>query len=116
QELRLQIDPELADLVEEDGAAAGRLEGADAPLLGAGEGAALVAEELALDQVGRDRAAVDHDERAGRARALLVDRLGDGALAGAGLAVEQDGAVGVESEEHTSELQSRENLVCRLLL
>src|SRR5690606_41100670 len=27
-----------------------------------------------------------------------------------------DGAVGERSEEHTSELQSRENLVCRLLL
>src|SRR5690606_41975851 len=26
------------------------------------------------------------------------------------------GAVGLRSEEHTSELQSRENLVCRLLL
>src|SRR5690606_40250271 len=26
------------------------------------------------------------------------------------------GAVGTRSEEHTSELQSRENLVCRLLL
>src|SRR5690606_24449446 len=27
-----------------------------------------------------------------------------------------DGPVGIRSEEHTSELQSRENLVCRLLL
>src|SRR5690606_40440800 len=27
-----------------------------------------------------------------------------------------EGAVGFRSEEHTSELQSRENLVCRLLL
>src|SRR5690606_41204268 len=36
---------------------------------------------------------------------------GDGAAG----AVE-DAAVGVRSEEHTSELQSRENLVCRLLL
>src|SRR5690606_40364917 len=28
----------------------------------------------------------------------------------------EDEAVGLRSEEHTSELQSRENLVCRLLL
>src|SRR5690606_41032890 len=27
-----------------------------------------------------------------------------------------DGVAGIRSEEHTSELQSRENLVCRLLL
>src|SRR5690606_14617203 len=31
-------------------------------------------------------------------------------------AADVGGAVGVRSEEHTSELQSRENLVCRLLL
>src|SRR2546430_3476924 len=28
----------------------------------------------------------------------------------------QDGTVGIRSEEHTSELQSQSNLVCRLLL
>src|SRR5690606_41657575 len=46
-------------------------------------------------------------------RAVAVRREQRGALA-AGVA----GAVrvGVRSEEHTSELQSRENLVCRLLL
>src|SRR5690606_39704191 len=44
------------------------------------------------------------------------------AVSGSGLAVEAEPAVGlrgapeVRSEEHTSELQSRENLVCRLLL
>src|SRR2546426_4178841 len=32
------------------------------------------------------------------------------------LALEQGGALGVRSEEHTSELQSPCNLVCRLLL
>ena len=36
---------------------------------GAGERALLVAEQLALEQVGRDRAAVDDDERLARARA-----------------------------------------------
>src|SRR5207302_2906957 len=41
-----------------------------------------------------------------------ADRLEDGVAVGVlgGL------AVGLRSEEHTSELQSRENLVCRLLL
>src|SRR5207302_9394392 len=29
---------------------------------------------------------------------------------------DEDGDLGLRSEEHTSELQSRENLVCRLLL
>src|SRR5690606_41193395 len=41
------------------------------------------------------------------------DGLGDDAGGGAGQAA---GVLGGRSEEHTSELQSRENLVCRLLL
>ena len=47
---------------------------APAPV-GAGEAPALVAEQLALDQGRRDRAAVDRDERRGLAAAELVDRL-----------------------------------------
>src|SRR5690606_41122147 len=47
--------------------------------------------------------------RAAGAIALQVHHLGQHADVGAG-------AEPVRSEEHTSELQSRENLVCRLLL
>ena len=55
----------------------------------AGEGALRVAEELALDEVRRDGAAVDRDERAARgARAACTARASD-LLAGAGLAAEQ---------------------------
>ena len=50
----------------------------------------LVTEQLALDQVRRHRAAVDDDERAPRARARAVDRVGDDVLAGAGLADQGD--------------------------
>ena len=57
---------QLADLVEEDRAAVGRLELPDLELVGAGEGAALVAEQLALQEVTRHGGAVDLDER-GRA-------------------------------------------------
>src|SRR5690606_41174251 len=49
------------------------------------------------------------EARAGR-EVPEVDRLGRLPL------VESDQPVGVRSEEHTSELQSRENVVCRLLL
>jgi hypothetical protein len=48
QQLGLQVERELAELVEEDGAAVGALEGAGVGVAGAGEGAALVAEELGL--------------------------------------------------------------------
>src|SRR5690606_41638531 len=57
-------------------------------------------DELRVDAHGRDPHQVD---------AHLL-----GGLPGLGVEVEHD--LHVRSEEHTSELQSRENLVCRLLL
>src|SRR5204863_3116288 len=95
QELGLQGRRQLADLVEEDGPALGLLEGAEAARRGAGEGALLVAEQLALEEVLGDGAAVDDDEGAVLARAGLVDGLGGAALAGAGLALEEDVHVGL---------------------
>ena len=53
EELGLGLQGQLADLVEEEGAAVGQLEAADPPGDGAGEGALLVAEQLALDQARR---------------------------------------------------------------
>ena len=50
EELGLGLQGQLADLVQEEGAAVGQLEAADPPGEGAGEGAFLVAEQLALDQ------------------------------------------------------------------
>src|SRR6185312_4134743 len=50
QEARLQVHLQLADLVDEQRAAVGLDEGAGAILGGAGEGAAHVPEELALEQ------------------------------------------------------------------
>src|SRR5690606_41800783 len=56
----------------------------------------------------------------GPGRALRDDRGrgggGLGVAAGHGESAEGDRSGGHRSEEHTSELQSRENLVCRLLL
>ncbi len=60
----------------------GLLEDALALRRRAGERAALVTEELRLDEVRRDRGAVEDDERSLRARALVVDRLGEDLLAG----------------------------------
>src|SRR5262249_39801792 len=58
---------EVADLVEEQRAAGGQLDPALLGPDGAGERAPLVAEQLALEQVGAEDGAVDGDERAGRA-------------------------------------------------
>ena len=64
QQLHLERRRQLADLVEEQRAAVGRPEEAGLALVvGAGEGALLVAEQLALEQRLGQRAAVDGDER-----------------------------------------------------
>ena len=86
QQLDLRHRHHLGDLVEEQRAAIGQLEAAGAPIGGAGERAALVPEDLALEQRLRNRRAVDGDKRRLGARAELVDRLRDQLLARARLA------------------------------
>ena len=63
QQLHLHRQAHVADLVEEQRAALGDFESALAGGDGAGEGALLVAEQFALEQLGGNGAAVDGDER-----------------------------------------------------
>ncbi len=94
QEFRLQVELELAELVQEHGAAVGHLEDALARGGGAGEGALLVAEEFALDEVLGDGAAVEDHEGAVAASRGRVGGAGDDLFAGAGLALDHDGGIG----------------------
>src|SRR5438874_700569 len=59
QQLGLERRRDLADLVQQQRPAVGQLEAAAAHPVGAGEGALLVAEQLALQQVLRQGGAVD---------------------------------------------------------
>ena len=72
---------------------AGHLEQAGLVAHRPGEGAADVAEQLGFEQRLGQRRAVDRHERRRRARALIVDHPDDELLAGAALAVDQDGRV-----------------------
>ena len=72
----------------------GVLEAARLLAHGAGERALLVAEQLALEQVLGQRAAVHLDPRPGRAAAREVDRAREQVLAGAALAAQQHGRIG----------------------
>src|SRR5262249_687870 len=90
EELPLQRDRQQADLIEEDRAAVSRLEQAGLRLAGVGERAALVAEELRLQQSLGDGGAVDVDEGPVAARSGLVDGAREEALARAGLAEDQE--------------------------
>src|SRR5690606_22560659 len=90
EEFRLAREGELADLIEKDRSRVGELEASFLPHRRAGERAALVSEELALDQgLGKSRA-IDRDEGSPTARAVVVDRGGDELLSGAGLALDED--------------------------
>src|SRR5262249_53314205 len=94
EELRLERRGHLPDLVEEDRPAMCHLELAVLTRARAGERALLVAEQLALEQVRRQRRAVDLDERLARARRELVGGPGADPLAGPPLAGDQDRHVG----------------------
>src|SRR4029079_8937497 len=82
QDLGLRVRAHVPDLVEEERAAVGLLEAADALLVGAGERALLVAEQLGLEEVLLQRRAVDLHEVASRAQRVVVRRAGDELLVG----------------------------------
>src|SRR5882724_1823442 len=81
---------EIADLVEEHGAVVRCLELTDLELVGAREGAALIAEELALEELARHGGAIDLHEWPGSAGGQMVDSPSDKLLAGAGLPGDED--------------------------
>src|SRR5262249_33489765 len=74
QQLHLDVLVQLADLVEEQRAAVGHLEQPLVIAVGPGEGALAVAEQLALDEVLRQRPAVDRHERPGGWLSCQIDR------------------------------------------
>src|SRR5688572_14810098 len=90
QQLGLEVRRHLADLIEQQRPAFRHLEETDLVGCGARERPLLVAEQLTLDQVLRNRRAVDLDERALDAVRVVVNRVGDQLLARAVLALDQD--------------------------
>src|SRR5207247_1055478 len=93
QQLRLERGGELADLIEEDRALIRELELAELTGVRVRERAALVSEELALEEVLGNRGAVERDQRPLGARALVVNRLGDELFPGAAIAGDEDGSL-----------------------
>ncbi len=85
QELGLEGQGQVADLVQEDGAAVGLLEATGLVLVRAGEGPFDVAEHLGFQQVLRQGRAVDLDQGLVGPVAGGVDHLGQNIFARAGL-------------------------------
>ena len=93
QQLRLQVQRQLADLVEKERRAVRDLESPDLPRQRPRERSLLPAEQLALDEPGRQRGAVDAHHDVIVAGTEPVDGLGDPLLARPGLAKHQDTGV-----------------------
>src|SRR5882672_2630282 len=86
QQLHLHVQRQVCDFVQEERAGFRCLHQALLVRDGAGETAALAAEEFTFHELRRNGAAIDGDEGAFTARARLVDHLRHQFLAGAGFA------------------------------
>ncbi len=91
KEFGLDVEPELADLVEEEGAAGGGADDAGEGLERAGECSAAIAEELRVEHVARDGGAVEGDERLVLAGRGVVQGVSEKFLAGTAFAGDEDG-------------------------
>ena len=91
QNLHLQRERKIADFVQHQRAAIGRLDLADRLPRGAGEGALFVAEQLAFEQVVGNGGAIDGDEALAAPRRQVVHGAREELLARAALAEQQDG-------------------------
>jgi hypothetical protein len=94
QELALHLQRQLADLVEEHCAGMGLGQSAGPSLMGAGVGPSFVAKKLALDQAGRNGAAVHYHHGPPFAGAELVNGPRQQLLAGSAAAGDENRGVG----------------------
>src|ERR1700722_2994825 len=98
QNLGLRLQAHVSDFVEKERASAGLLEFAFFVGGCARERSFVVPEEFALDEIFGDGGAVDLDESFILAQALAVDGVGDQFFAGAGLAIDENAAIGGRHE------------------
>ncbi|MNL22668.1 hypothetical protein D3C87_1440240 [compost metagenome] len=95
QQLDLHRQRHVADFIEEQGAAVGQFESTGAAGDRPGEGALLMTEQLAFQQLGRDRPAVDRHERRFTALGMVMQVARNHFLAGAGLTEDQHAGIGI---------------------
>ena len=106
QQLWLQLDRKVADFVQEQRPSMSELEPPGLARMRSRERAALASEQLALDQRGGQRRAVERDEFPRRPRTAPVNRARDQLLASPGLAQQQHGGMRgshlIEPEHHVA--------------
>ena len=106
QQLRLPQQRHLAHFVQEQRSQIGLLKVAGVIARGAGERARLVAEKLALHQVGRNGRAIDRQHRPIGARAGAMHGPGHQLLAGAAFAAHQYAAAGARQMRDSLDFSS----------
>ena len=94
QEFHLQADGHALDLIQEQRAALGIFNEANAALLGVGEGTCFVSEQLTVDEILRKRSAIDRHKTRLAAAAALVQSARDNFLAGPSLAMDKHSRIG----------------------
>src|SRR5581483_9690578 len=92
EELRLQVERHVADLVEKDRSAIGLLEAADSQIHGARECPLDVPEQLGLEQIVGERAAIHGDKRVIAPGTRRMKRARGDFLSRSGLAPDQNRA------------------------
>src|SRR5580704_2997155 len=98
QKFRLQKGRHLANFVEQNGSAVAQFEFTRFGVVCSREGALLVAEQFALEEVGGNGGAIYFQERAMGAWGKLVDQASENFLAGATLAEQEHGDVDVRDQ------------------
>jgi len=93
QQFALQLQRYLADFIKKDGAAVGQFETPDLPGIRPGESTAFPSEEFTFHQGRRQCCTINRDQWPPLAGTAAVDGARHHALAGAGLAQEQDGCI-----------------------
>src|SRR5208337_653529 len=94
QQFGLELERNLANLIQEDRSPIGQFKAADALRDGAGKGAALMSEELAFQQPGGDGGAVQLHEGARMPHAQVMQSAGDQFFSRPSLAIDKDGGIG----------------------
>src|SRR5712671_2327569 len=107
QQRDLRLGGQVADFIEENGAAVGGLEPSQASLQRAREGALFVTEELGCNERLWYGRAVYPDERLRRPSRPLVNSARDELLAGTGLAKEEDRRIGRGDLRHLDQDRSQ---------
>ena len=96
----MRLERQFAHFIQQQCAAVRKFESSHLVRRGAREGAFFISEQLALEEIFRQRSAIQRDERTVGPGALVMDRTGDEFLSGSAFSREQDRDVALRHHVH----------------